>query len=321
MEHETATTENVVNKVKEIIYGSYLKDEIVAVKPVQSSGKWANLLVSGQDNKKDPFIYNKVKRSYQIPLKNYRQGGGVVSILDDQERLYIKKYINSYPDGMTQREFFEKELGKDLNPTLGVDDNFWRMDKNSRVTITRKGLSLNLREPLDMLKYLILLSNKMLISPSYEESTKKATYEFMLVDEGKLTSKKVEDHKITTKAYVEFARLADSKEKMINFIKSLGRVIPGRYDEDWLYSEVKAVLENSAINFLNIISDPQYDAKIFVQKAVDAGAILRKSDKRYTLDNGIELGDLLDTIRYLEDKANHEMKLRVKGKIEMAKIH
>jgi hypothetical protein len=314
----TATTEEVVKKDKGIIYGSFLKDEIVAVKPVPSSGKWSNLLVSGQDKKSDPFIYNKVKRSYQVPLKNYREGGGVTPILDDQTRVNIKKYMTSFPDGMTQKEFFEKELGVDLNNTLAAEENFWRTDKRGRVTITRKGLNLNLNQPLDMLKYLILLSNKMLISPSFDDARKKATYEFMLVDEGKLKSKKVQEGKRKANAYTEFARLTSSEDKMIGFIKSLGRVLPANYTTDWLEDEILTVLENSHENFLAIVKDPQYDAKIFIQQAVDAGAILKKGDKRYTLDNGIELGDLLDTINYVNDPSNQEVKFRIKGKIQLA---
>ncbi len=141
--------------IPKIVYGSFLREERVNIKPVESGGKWSNLLVAGQDNKKDPFLYNKAKRSYQVPLKTYEQGGGVTHILDDIKRVHILKYHTVFPEGMTQKEFFEKELGTNLNPSLKVDENFWRTDKRSRVTLTRKGLTLNLSEPIDMLKYLI----------------------------------------------------------------------------------------------------------------------------------------------------------------------
>lgn len=316
----TATTEEVVKKEeKRIIWGSFLKDEIVSVKPVPSSGKWSNLLVAGQDRKKDPFIYNKVKRSYQVPLRNYREGGGVTPILDDLTRIHIQKYSAQYPDGMTQKEFFEKELGVDLNTTLAPELNFWRTDKRGRVTITKKGLQLNLTQPLDMLKYLILLSNKMLIAPSFEESTKKATYEFMLVDDNKMLSRKVEEGKRKKRAYVEFSKITSSRTKMVGFIKALGRVLPARATDDWLENEILTVLENNVDNFLSIVDDPNYDHKIFIQEAVEVGAIIKKSDKRYTLDNGIELGDLIDTLNYINSPENQEVKLRIKSKIELAK--
>ena len=39
---------------EKIIYGTFLQDRLVSIKPVESSGKWNNLLVKGQDKKKDP---------------------------------------------------------------------------------------------------------------------------------------------------------------------------------------------------------------------------------------------------------------------------
>ena len=165
----TAKTATAVKEKKpKILFSSYLKDELVSVRPIEASGKWSTLLVKGQEKMKDPFLYNKIKRSYQVPLNDHRRGGGVKRILDDQERRFIKKYHVSYPNGMTQQEFFEKELGIDLNPTLPVDTNFWRTDRRGRITMTKEGVSLNLNHSLDMLKYIILLSNSKLISPSYD---------------------------------------------------------------------------------------------------------------------------------------------------------
>lgn len=304
---------------EKVVYGTFLQDRIVTVKPVESSGKWGTLLVQGQDRKKDPFLYNKVKRSYQLPLNSEARGGGVKVILDDQKRVKIQKYMESFPNGMTQKEFFEKELGVDLNPTLPADKNFWRSDRRGRVILTKEGVTLNLNQPLDMLKYYILLANKMLISPSYEERTNKATYEFMIVDDSKVTSQKLEEASIKANAYVKFAEITNSKKATIGFIKSLGRTIPATATEDWLKNEVLNVVDKSPTYFLEIVNHPQYNERIFVQEAVEAGAIIRKGEKRYTLDNGSELGDLTDVVNYLLNPDNQEVKLRIKGKIELSK--
>lgn len=301
------------------VYGTFLQDRIVAVKPVESSGKWSTLLVQGQDKSKDPFLLNKAKRSYQVPLNSVNLGGGVKVILDDQRRVLIEKYKESHPNGMTQKEFFEKELGVNLNPTLPHDENFWRTDRRGRVTLTKEGTTLNLNTALDMLKYLILLSNKMLISPSYDDRTLKATYEFMIVDESKVTVKKLEEASIKAQAYVKFAEITNSKKATIGFIKSLGRAIPATATEDWLKSEVLTIVDNNPNYFLEIVNHPQYEQRIFVQEAIEAGAIIRKGEKRYTLDNGAELGDLTDTINYLINPDNQEVKLRIKAKVELAK--
>ena len=304
---------------EKIIYGTFLQDRIVTIKPVESSGKWSTLLVAGQDRKKDPFMYNKTKRSYQVPLNSEIKGGGVKVILDDQHRVKIQKYMESFPNGMTQKEFFEKELGIDLNPTLQTEKNFWRSDRRGRVILTKEGTTLNLNQSLDMLKYLILLANRLLISPSYEDRELKATYEFMVVDESKVTSQKLVEANIKAQAFVKFAEVTNSTKAIIGFIKSLGRTIPLSATEDWLKGEVLNVIDNNPKYFLEIVNHPQYNDRIFVQESIEAGAIIRKSEKRYVLDNGIELGDLTDTINYINDPENQEVKLRIKAKIELTK--
>jgi hypothetical protein len=308
-------------EVEKVIYGSFLQNRIVSIKPVESSGKWSTLLVQGQERKKDPFLYNKVKRSYQVPLNNIHNGGGVKVILNDQRRVLIEKYKESYPNGMTQKEFFEKELGVNLNPTLPNDDNFWRTDRRGRVILTKEGATLNLNQPLDMLKYLILMANTSLISPSYDQRNNKATYEFMVVDESKVTVKRLEEASVKADAYLKYAEITNSKAATIGFIKSLGRAIPATAinDENWLKSEVLAIVDNDPKYFLEIVNHPQYSERIFVQEAIEAGAVIRKGEKRYTLDNGAELGDLTDTINYLLNPDNQEVKLRIKAKIDLAK--
>jgi hypothetical protein len=159
----------------------------------------------------------------------------------------------------------------------------------------------------------------MLVSPSYDERINKATYEFMIVDESKVTSKKLEEADLKAQAYVKYAEVTNSKVATIGFIKSLGRTIPVSANETWLKSEVAKIVENDPRYFLEIVNHPQYNERIFVQEAVEAGAIIRKGEKRYTLDNGSELGDLTDVINYLLNPDNQEVKLRIKAKIELTK--
>jgi hypothetical protein len=304
---------------EEIVWDSYLEKRIVEVKPVESSGKWNNLLVKGQSMDKEPYMFNKVKKSFQVPLKSARQGGGVKVILDDIERKMIKKYVTKYPNGMTEQEFFEEELGVDLNPSKPVGENFWRDDKRSRVTLEKGGMTLDLNTAVGMLRYKILISNKNLISPSYEERRLRATYEFMLVNQGKITSKKAEQAKLKTRAYAAYGRITENEINMKGFLRAIGRAIPANYTEEWMQTEIMDLLEEGPAKFLSIVEDPSYDGKIFIQEAVEIGAIKRMNERRYVLDNGYELGDLAQAVQYFADPENQEVKMRVKNLIEMKK--
>ena len=303
---------------KDIVWGTFLQKKIVEVKPIESSGKWRKLLVAGQDMKKEPFMFNKVKKSFQVPLMSAAKGGGVKVVFNDVEKKHIKKYHSKFPDGMTEREFFEQELGVDLNPYGEPGSNFWRDSKKARVVLSKEGMTLNLETAMGMLRYKILLANKNLISPSYEERRNRATYEFMIVNQGKLTSKKAEAGKLKSRAFAAYGKITSDEDSMKGFIRSLGRAIPANYTTDWLEAEILDVLEENPSGFLKIVEDPTYEAKIFVQKAVECGAIKRMNNRRYVLDNGVELGDLPQTIQYLRDPEHQEVKMRIKAQVEMA---
>jgi hypothetical protein len=314
--------EKTAKETKEsIVYGSFLQDLIVDVKAIESSGRWRNLLVDGQGAKmkKEPYLFGKIKRSFQVPLNDERKGGGIKIILDNNKKIYIEKYMDRFPKGMTEQEFFEKELNINLNPTLPKDENFWRTDKRGRVTLTKAGTTLNLNLPMDMIRYKILMCNKKLIAPNYDERKNRATYEFMIVNQGKLTSRRIEEANIKAEAFKRYTEITASMSQMRGFIKSLGRTLPANHSEDWMKAEILTVLENSNNKFLSIVNDPMYNKKIFVQEAVEAGAIKRMNNKRYVLDNGVELGDLVGTINWLSDPEHQETRLRITSQIEMAK--
>lgn len=316
MENETATKEEKVVR----IYGSFLKDKTVEVKAIESSGKWKNLLVGGQEGRmaKEPYMFGKVKRSFQVPLQSERKGGGIKVVLDNTTRVHVKKYEAAFPSGITEQEFFEKELGIDLNPTLPKLQNFWRGDKRGRVTLKKEGAELNLRLPMDMLRFKILMANIAYIAPSYDVRRNKASYEFMIIDQGSVVSRRVEQAELVAKASKRYLEITSSIPSMKGFIKAIGRTIPGNHNEDWLKGEILTVLEESHSRFLSIVDDPLYNKRMFVQEAVDAGAINKMNDKRYVSDNGIELGDLLSTISWLSDPEHQESRLRIKAQIDMA---
>jgi hypothetical protein len=139
----------------------------------------------------------------------------------------------------------------------------------------------------------------------------------MLVDENKVINQKVAEAQTKADAYIKYGQLVENMASAFGFLRSMGRAIPASATEEWIKGQILEVVERNPKEFLNIISDPHYNIKIFIQKAIEAGAITRMSEKRYVLDNGVELGDIVDTCNYLNDPSNQEVKLRIKAKIEL----
>jgi len=41
------------------------------------------------------------------------------------------------------------------------------------------------------------------------------------------------------------------------------------------------------------------------------------AENRYVLSNGIEIGDKIDAVNYLQDPENQELRMQIKAKIEL----
>lgn len=289
-------------------FKNYLEKRKVKVKPVESSGKWSNLLIKGEERRKDPFLLNKAKRSFQIP---YNRKGELVKVLDD----YESHYTAQFPDQkLTEQQFFEKVLGFDLSRFVQGKKNFWRFNEKGRVTIGKQGLDLNLSEALDMLKYKILLAQDS-IAKTYE-SRLSGNYEFVMVDQNKLISKRLEVSKSKADAYAKLTELLANERRMIDFIKATGKNVPIKVTNDWLKDQLVTSLENDYAGFLNIANDELFEDRVFIYDAVKAGGIIKVSKARYALDNGKELGDIRDTIHFFRDPEHQELKLRIQSQID-----
>ena len=87
MKDKTAEETNVVEAPKKV-YGSFLKDQVLKVKPVESSGRWANLLVSGQENNIIEKIINKIIEVYNLHFKD--------DLLNKKLLIRLNNKVNQY---------------------------------------------------------------------------------------------------------------------------------------------------------------------------------------------------------------------------------
>jgi hypothetical protein len=316
MEEENKSMENqeapvvapVAPKKPEKVLHNYLQNKRIKVVPVGAGAKWSNLLVGGEEKRKDPFLFDKIKRSYQVPFKAAKSGGGLHTVLDNT----IPRYTVQYPnEKLTEQQFFEKVLGVDLNPLLPRETNFWMTDKRSRVVIDKKGLVLDLKEVMGMLKYKILLSNRKKVAPSPEMQNQRASYEFMLVDESVKMNKMAAEADLKSKAMIKYAQITQSTKTMLDFIKVTGKGFPTNPEEVWLKSEIFKMCDTDPRLFLSYAEDDYYELKILIHDGVKVGALRKLKDNLYSLDNGYEIGTLNDTITYLSQPDNQAIVARI----------
>jgi len=271
---------------------------VVKVKPYENTA-YTDELVKHKGKVKIDLFHN-AKQSFDVPVG---RGGHVERILDNGEA----KYTEEIPtEALTEQQFFERMLGRDLDILKIPADNFWMVDPLSKVYIKREGLTLNLGNVIDMLHYKILVNNKSDFALNYVQGIQDGAFAtFYFEDEKKAKKSEIDKILAEGKASRIFAALVDSKDAMEDFLKVAGKV-NNKASKDWLQQQLLLMYEDSAKTgferFLAIAEDPMFKQKVLAADGVLTKVIERQGDDYYIESNHI--GTLNDVISFLRNPAN-----------------
>ena len=218
------------------------------------------------------------------------------------------------------RAEFANELGLEKDVfNVYAKKNFWR---GNTVDIDRNGLHLNLAKAEDFVKYLILISDSDRIAPEWSVRFQKGTYKFAMVGEGQEIVEGVTRTEDMKNAYKIFGRMDSSADKMKDFLfvyylaKKEAKRPPRDASVDWLKSEIQKIVDADLTMFLELASDTQYDTKLLITKAVEAGALDRDRHQYFIHGDPKPIGILEETIAFLDDDRNQEVKMKLIHHVE-----
>jgi hypothetical protein len=229
-----------------------------------------------------------------------------------------------------EKNFLEYKLGLEHN-ALSVhnrNNNFWN-DANEqgvgRVELTKGDNPLDLSDPIDYIKYKILLANKDLIAPSIQtlQDRPKATYKFVIINEG--DSARAANTRVTLKAqaYMEFGKINDNKDKMRVIIETIdGRPTASDSKIEYLQGKIGELIEANTKLFLQTVKDPLIDNKVLIKKAIEAGVIANRGNYLYLRETNTPLCDngqeptLGVAAKYLSLPKQQELKFSIEAKIK-----
>lgn len=237
-----------------------------------------------------------------------------------------------YVDVLTKEEkkFLEYKLGLEPN-ALSVhnrNNNFWS-DANEqgigRVELIKGDNPLDLSDPIDYIKYKILLNNRDLIAPSIQalQDKPKATYKFVIISES--DTAKAANTRVTLKAqaYMEFGKINEDKDKMRVIIETIdGRPTASDNKVEYLQGKVGELIEANTKMFLQVVKDPLLDNKVLIKKAIEAGVIANRGNYLYLRDGNMPLCDngqeptLNIAAKYLSLPKHQELKFSIEAKVK-----
>jgi hypothetical protein len=243
-------------------------------------------------------------RTFTVPML---RSGAYVNVLTDEEKAYLEEYMG---------------LEKNALSVHKKTDNYW---DNFFVPLRKQPNYFDLSNPNDYIKYKVLLANRDYIAPNLQalEDNKKATYQYVLVDEGEETSKANRNMSLTMQAYMEFGKVQDNYDILRVLVEILdGKPISSKIKIDYLKERVNALIQRDSKIFVRTIQDPMLPTKVLIKKAIEAGIISNRGGMLYLKSDGTPLcGDNEEptinvAAKFLNLPKNQTLKFSIESKIK-----
>lgn len=254
-------------------------------------------------------MHENAQCTLTVPLLT---SGVFVNVLTNSEKKYLEHILGLEKNALSVynkvNNFWDESTGNPLaSVTLKKDDNI-----------------LDLSQPDDFIRYKILLANKNLIAPSYEEyqDHPKATYLFYITSENEQSKKAMESVSKKSQAYIKLGEMSGDLFKMRAVLEMLlGRPTSKNSKEEFLKIELSKCIDANAKEFLKICADEYLDAKVLIKRCHEEQILSKKGDWYYLRSDGSPLCDhdenptLSVAARFLMKPKNQELLFSLQAKL------
>lgn len=228
----------------------------------------------------------------------------------------------------SEKEFLEERLGLENN-ALSVYkkvDNYW---DNYVVEVGKDGMTLDLSDPNDFIKYKVLLMNENMVAPNLDtlQDRPKSTYRFVLVkvnEENRIGGNKMD---VTMACYKEYSKIENDYDTLRILVEILdSRPYAQNSNRDFIKSRIGVLIQDDPKKFLANITDPMLHTKMLIRRSVELGNVIRsgeqyflKSDHSPLCDNG-QNPTLSVAARWLNLPANSDIKALLDAEVMKARV-
>ncbi|MBV1929990.1 MAG: hypothetical protein KUG81_10825 [Gammaproteobacteria bacterium] len=206
---------------------------------------------------------------------------------------------------------------------LSVYGDFWttfsvklRKDNASNI--------FNLADPIQYIAVKILKAYKNEIAHSWKQRNEKISYQFAITTPGEEVNESKVRLDVKKLAFKLFGKIEDDKDKLLAVLKLItNQPIASTSKLDWLQGVVQEHVDTNPKQFVDVVNDPQFDTKILIKRAVELGIIKKKGNKHETVDgltlcNAGEASTFANTVRFLDNDKNQEVRLLLEARVDNA---
>ena len=246
-------------------------------------------------------------RTYTVPLL---RSGALCDVLTKDEKAFLEEYMGLEPNALS---VYKKE------------NNFWDTSNDegvSKVVLHKHDNHLDLSNPVDYIKYKILLANKERIAPSIKElqDNPKATYEYVIMSDQEDTAAIKTNISTKMQCYKELGKIEDNADILRLIIETIdGRGMAPSSKIEILQNKANDLIQANARLFLSTITDKLLPTKVLIKKAIENGIISKRGDYLYMRKDGMPLcGDGQEptfniAAAFLNEPKNQELKFSIEA--------
>lgn len=281
-----------------------LRKETVIVKFVPSP----NALVHSKGHVLSGGMAEGSTKTFVTPrLRN----GQYVNVLTDNEMAYLEKVMRLEQGALS---IYNKR------------DNFWD-DSNEHglgpIVLHKQNNYLDLSDPIDYIKYKVLLANKDRICPSLQEleDRPKATYQYVIINENAETQMNLTKNDAKREGYIKYGAICNDSDTLRTILEILtGRPVGSMTKIDFLQAKTMDEIEKDPRRFISIIKDELLPLKVLIKRATEAGLITRRNDLYYyegqPMCDDSEDSTLTNAAKYLSNAKRQELKFSLEAKLK-----
>lgn len=213
---------------------------------------------------------------------------------------YLTRSGRQYAGGLSTEDV--NRLGMVLGLDLSAGSEYW---KTFTIRMASKDYYLDLEDPMDELKYLYAKSHKRVSSSIFE---RKPGADYVLINKEEEAKKSNVFNKTKRRAYSEFDRL--SPEDMRRCLRLYGHNAFSMGNEQ-VENLLSDIIEGNPQKFLDKwVDNKQRDVEYIIETAV-ARNVIRKTKNVYRYGPDIIGHSTDDTVAYLSNPANQDIKLTI----------
>lgn len=244
-------------------------------------------------------------RMYTVPINQFN--GAYVQVLSDSEQ-----------------RFLEEVMGLEYN-ALSIhlkDNNYW---DNVRVRVSKESTILNLADPVDFIKYKILLANKDEIAESLQvlQDMPKETYKFVLIKEGEEDKMSTKSINYTMQSYKLYGKYEDEYHTLKTIVELIeGRPISSRTKLEQIQGMINKHILQDAKKFVLVAGDELLKTKVLIKQSTEAGLISNRGNYLYLKETGQPLCEdgqeptLSVAAAYLNHPKRQDVKFSLEAKLK-----